>query len=78
MNQNLKLETEILKANLMTSKEMITIESDLLLETLAEAKEQGYVMLLDMTAIDNLHKSRPPMTRFELVYVYKSGILKWS
>ena len=55
----------------MTSKEMITIESDLLLETLAEAKEQGYVMLLDLTAIDNLHKSHPPMTRFELVYILR-------
>ena len=55
----------------MTSKEMITIESDLLLETLSEAKEQGYVLLLDITAIDNLHKSHPPMTRFELVYVLR-------
>ncbi len=55
----------------MTSKEMITIESDLLLMTLSKAKEQGYLLLLDITAIDNLHKSHPPMTRFELVYVLR-------
>ncbi len=55
----------------MTSDTMIQIESDQLFSTLKEAKEEGYIFLLDITAIDNLYKSHPPLTRFELVYVLR-------
>jgi len=55
----------------MTSDTLTVIESNILIETLKKAKEDGYALLLDITAIDNLHKSHPPMTRFELVYVLR-------
>ena len=55
----------------MTSDNLTVIQSDQLLETLKQSKEEGYTLLLDITAIDNLHKSHPPMTRFELVYVLR-------
>ena len=55
----------------MTSDTMIKITGDLLLDTLKSAKEEGYTLLLDMTAIDNLYKSHPPMTRFELIYILR-------
>ena len=48
------------------------VEADQLVETLTKAKDElGFEMLLDITAIDNLHKSHPPMTRFELIYVLR-------
>jgi len=57
--------------------EAIKIESALLLSTLKKARdEEDYTLLLDITAIDNLHKSHPPMTRFELVYVLRHSNFK--
>ncbi len=55
----------------MTSDTMIKVTGDLLLDTLKSAKEEGYTLLLDITAIDNLYKSHPPMTRFELIYILR-------
>ncbi|HIP18004.1 MAG TPA: NADH-quinone oxidoreductase subunit C, partial [Sulfurovum sp.] len=55
----------------MTSDTLRVIESDSLIETLKKAKGDGYTLLLDITAIDNLYKSHPPLTRFELVYILR-------
>jgi NADH-quinone oxidoreductase subunit C/D len=51
---------------------MILIQSSELLETITKAKnELGFTLLLDITAIDNLYKSHPPFTRFELIYILR-------
>jgi NADH-quinone oxidoreductase subunit C/D len=43
-----------------------------LFETLKKAKEElGFSLLLDITAVDNLHKPRPSSSRFELVYILR-------
>ena len=48
------------------------IKSSELLETIAKAKnELGFTLLLDITAVDNLYKSHPPFTRFELIYILR-------
>lgn len=48
------------------------IESSKLYETIKKAKEElGFTLLLDITAIDNLHKSHPASSRFELVYILR-------
>jgi len=61
----------------MTSDTMILIKSSALFETLKKAKnELDYTLLLDITAIDNLHKSHPPFTRFELVYILRHSNFK--
>ncbi len=61
----------------MTSDTMILIKSSELFETLKKAKEElDYTLLLDITAIDNLHKSHPPFTRFELVYILRHSNFK--
>ncbi|MBC8237894.1 MAG: NADH-quinone oxidoreductase subunit D, partial [Helicobacteraceae bacterium] len=50
--------------------ESVMIESEKLLETIMDAKENlGYTLLLDITCVDNLKKSHPSSTRFELVYI---------
>ena len=50
----------------------ITLESSKLFETIKSAKEEkGFTLLLDITAIDNLNKSYPASTRFELVYILR-------
>jgi NADH-quinone oxidoreductase subunit C/D len=49
-----------------------TIKADELFQTISHAKDQlGYTLLLDITAIDNLDKSHPSSTRFELVYILR-------
>ena len=49
-----------------------SIESEKLLETIMDAKEnQGYTLLLDITCVDNLKKSHPASTRFELIYILR-------
>ena len=54
------------------SDTLILIKSTALLETIKKAKEElGFTLLLDITAVDNLHKSHPPLTRFELVYILR-------
>jgi len=48
------------------------IKSSELLETITKAKnELGFTLLLDITAVDNLYKSHPPFTRFELIYILR-------
>ncbi len=54
-----------------------TLKSSELLETITTAKEElGFTLLLDITAVDNLHKSHPPFTRFELVYILRDSEFK--
>ena len=51
------------------------IESSKLYETIKKAKEElGFTLLLDITAIDNLHKSHPASSRFELVYILRHSV----
>ena len=53
------------------------IKEEELFETIKRAKETlGYTLLLDITAIDNLHKSHPSSTRFELVYILRHSAFK--
>ncbi len=60
----------------MTSN-ITTLKSSELLETITTAKEElGFTLLLDITAVDNLHKSHPPFTRFELVYILRDSEFK--
>ncbi len=48
------------------------VKSSELFETIKKAKEElGFTLLLDITAIDNLHKSHPSSSRFELVYILR-------
>lgn len=48
------------------------VESSKLFETIKNAKEElDYAFLLDITAIDNLHKSHPSSSRFELIYILR-------
>lgn len=50
------------------------IKSEKLYETIAHAmNDLGYTLLLDITAIDNLDKSHPASTRFELVYILRNS-----
>ena len=52
--------------------ELIELEADKLFETIKYAKEQlDFSFLLDITCIDNLHKSHPKATRFELIYILR-------
>ncbi len=54
-----------------------TLKSSDLLETITTAKEElGFTLLLDITAVDNLHKSHPPFTRFELIYILRHSEFK--
>ena len=55
----------------MTSN-ITALESEKLFETIKKAKEElGFTLLLDITAIDNLNKTHPSSTRFELVYILR-------
>jgi NADH-quinone oxidoreductase subunit C/D len=48
------------------------IDSDKLIETITNAKEElGFTLLLDITAIDNLNKSHTTSSRFELIYILR-------
>ena len=51
--------------------EIILVEESELFSTLQKAKESGFVMLLDITCVDNLHRSHPKSSRFELVYILR-------
>jgi len=60
----------------MMSNIKIVNESELF-ATIKRAKETlGYTLLLDITAIDNLHKSHPSTSRFELVYILRHAAFK--
>ncbi len=49
-----------------------TIESGALYGVLLEAKEHdGFRLLLDITAVDNLYKKHPAQCRFELIYILR-------
>ncbi|OIP56379.1 MAG: NADH-quinone oxidoreductase subunit C [Helicobacteraceae bacterium CG2_30_36_10] len=55
----------------------IVIESSELLQTITHAKNSlGFTLLLDITAIDNLNKTHPSSTRFELVYILRHADFK--
>ena len=61
----------------MISDNVTLIESSELLDTIKKAKnELGFTLLLDITAVDNLHKSHPPFTRFELIYILRHSNFK--
>lgn len=50
----------------------IIIDSSEIFQTIKDAKEKdGFRLLLDITCIDNLDKSHPASTRFELVYILR-------
>lgn len=51
--------------------ETVLVEESELISTLKSAKESGFVMLLDITCVDNLHRSHPKSSRFELVYILR-------
>ncbi len=56
---------------------MTTLKSSELLSAITNAKEKlGFTLLLDITAVDNLHKSHPPFTRFELIYILRHSDFK--
>jgi len=56
----------------MTLNNFVLIEESKLFETIAHAKnELGFTLLLDITAIDNLDKTHPASTRFELIYILR-------
>ena len=56
----------------MMSDTITEIKSSELLITIKKAKsELGFTLLLDITAVDNLYKSHPPFTRFELIYILR-------
>ncbi len=49
-----------------------TIESGALYGVLLEAKEHdGFTLLLDITAVDNLYRKHPTNCRFELIYILR-------
>jgi len=53
-------------------KRAILVQSAKLLETIKAAKDKdGFTLLLDITAVDNLHKPNPTSTRFELIYILR-------
>jgi len=53
------------------------LESSKLFETIKDAKEKkGFTLLLDITAVDNLNKSYPASTRFELIYILRHAEFK--
>ncbi|SFZ97399.1 NADH-ubiquinone oxidoreductase chain D [hydrothermal vent metagenome] len=60
----------------MISDNIQIIESEKLFDTLKSIKEEGYNLLLDVTAVDNLHKAHPPFTRFELIYILRHDNFK--
>lgn len=52
--------------------DFIIIDSSEIFQTIKDAKEKdGFTLLLDITCIDNLDKSHPASTRFELVYILR-------
>ncbi|QSZ41402.1 NADH-quinone oxidoreductase subunit D [Sulfurimonas aquatica] len=60
----------------MTSN-ITTIEPNELLEVITNAKEKlGFTLLLDITAVDNLHKTHPSQSRFELIYILRHSAFK--
>ena len=57
--------------------ETIRLEAAGLYGALYEAKEiDGYPLLLDITAVDNLHRAHPKGTRFELIYILRHESFK--
>ena len=53
------------------------LDSSSVFETIKNAKEKdGFTLLLDITAIDNLDKTHPASTRFELVYILRHSEFK--
>ena len=56
---------------------IIIIDGLELFETIKNAKEkEGFKFLLDITCVDNLHKSHPSATRFELIYILRHETFK--
>ena len=57
--------------------EITNIKASQLLNYMINLKEKlGFTLLLDITAIDNLNKSHPSSTRFELVYILRDSSFK--
>lgn len=61
----------------MMSDTITLVKSSELFATINKAKsELDFTLLLDITAVDNLHKSHPPFTRFELIYILRHSNFK--
>ena len=57
--------------------EITNIKASQLLNYMINLKENlGFTLLLDITAIDNLNKSHPSSTRFELVYILRHSLFQ--
>ena len=57
--------------------EITNIKASQLLNYMINLKENlGFTLLLDITAIDNLNKSHPSSTRFELVYILRHSLFE--
>ena len=57
---------------MMGDTPLVRIESDELTSVVAFVKDVlGYTFLLDITAVDNLDRSHPTSTRFELNYLFR-------
>jgi len=55
----------------------ISVEGSTLFTTIKNAKEQlGFTLLLDITAVDNLNRSYPTPSRFELIYILRHETFK--
>jgi len=51
---------------------IIELKSENLFDTIKDNKEKfGFTFLLDITCIDNLNKTHPKATRFELIYILR-------
>ena len=54
-----------------------TISAIEIYQTIKDAKEkEGFILLLDITAVDNLYKKHPASTRFELIYILRHSEFK--
>ena len=54
-----------------------TIKDINLFKTIKHAKEVlGFSFLLDITCVDNLDKSHPAATRYELIYILRHSTFK--
>ena len=61
----------------MMSDNVIPLKSTEVLSTLKHAKEAlGFTLLLDITAVDNLHRSQLQQSRFELIYILRHSNFK--
>ena len=57
--------------------DLVVVDGSILVQVVEYIKDTlNYSMLLDITAIDNLHLSKPPKNRFELRYIFRDSSFK--